>query len=143
MARPAKHIEQALADNGCEIFARVVRACGFAARIDSGAYSVFAPTDVAFEAAPEAQLRSMLRGDKKMHDIVANHFALGKVTTRQLAGKRIRAAMFNGKSLVIDGKDGLHVDTANIVTPDIAAGASIIHTIDAILWLREPAVATR
>jgi len=136
-------IEDTLADNGCEVFARALRACGFAERIDSGAYSVFAPTDVAFESAPEGQLRSMLRGDKKMHPIVGNHFALGKVVSRQLTGKRIRAMMFNGKSLLIDGKTGLLVDTANLVTPDIPAGASIIHTIDAVLWLRDPAVASR
>jgi uncharacterized surface protein with fasciclin (FAS1) repeats len=59
----------------------------------------------------------------------------------RFAGKRIRAVMYSGGDCIIDGKDGLKVNGANLVTPDIISGACVIHGIDGVLWPREPAAA--
>ena len=107
-----------------------------------GPYTVFAPTNEAFEKFSTASMDALLHGDEALlRAVIGYHFASGKVMSASFNGRRIRAVMYAGGDLIIDGKDGLRVNRANLVKPDIIAGACVIHGIDAVLWPREPAAA--
>jgi uncharacterized surface protein with fasciclin (FAS1) repeats len=129
-------IEGAIEAAGFKSFASMLRVSPFAALLESGeAYTIFAPTDAAFSKLPKASQKDLLGADADiLRQVAGYHFAAGKVMTRQFAGKRIRAMTVGGEALVIDGKTGLRVNTANLVQPDIIAGACVIHGIDGVLW---------
>lgn len=132
-------VENAIEAAGFSAFARLLRAGPFAELLESGGpYTIFAPTDAAFEKFPNDDMD----GDTALSRAVAGyHFAPGKVMSQRFLGKRIRAVMHSGGSFIIDGRAGLRADTANIVQPDIIAGACVIHGIDGVLWPREPVAA--
>ncbi|HVY86059.1 MAG TPA: fasciclin domain-containing protein [Caulobacterales bacterium] len=136
-------IHEALSGAGFNAFTRMLKASPFGAQLENGGpFTIFAPTDEAFDKFPVASLDRLIDGKPDLLTAVAGyHFAVGKVLSKRFAGARIRAVTYGGQSLIIDGKSGLRVNTANLVRPDIIAGACVIHGIDSVLWPREPAVA--
>lgn len=132
-------IEAALDGADFRVFAAALRNSGFAAAINRGGpYTLFAPNDAAFAKFPQGSLDHLLMDDEaQFRAVVGLHFAAGKVLSARFSGKRIRAATYSGDSVVIDGKNGLRVNGARLTTPDIEAGACVIHGIDAVLWPRE------
>lgn len=99
-----------------------------------GPFTVFAPTEAAFDTFSRAELERLQSGDKKrLRALLGYHFAPGKVLSVRFAGKRIRAVMHTGGDTIIDGRDGLHVNSAQLVEPDLVAANGIIHGIDAVL----------
>lgn len=100
-----------------------------------GPFTVFAPTDAAFAALPAGVLENLLLPENKdqLTAVLTYHVVPGAVTAEQLTGQRLDVATINGASLPIDGRDGVKVKTANIVTPDIMATNGVIHAIDQVL----------
>lgn len=138
-------IESAAEQAGFRVFASVLRASPYRTLFDTGRpYTIFAPADSAFQKFSQASLDQLLGGDGEvMRTVLGYHFAPGKVMAARFNNKRIRATMHAGGDVIIDGKNGLHVNGARLTEPDIAAGQSVIHGIDAVLWPREPAAAAR
>jgi uncharacterized surface protein with fasciclin (FAS1) repeats len=134
-------IEQAVEAAGFRTFADALRESAYGEVLNSGApYTVFAPTDAAFGKFSSASLDRLMHGDKALlRAVVGYHFASGKVMSSQLKGKRIRAVMYAGGDLIIDGRGGMRVNTAKMTKPDMVAGACVIHGIDSVLWPKEPA----
>jgi uncharacterized surface protein with fasciclin (FAS1) repeats len=136
-------IEDAVEAAGFGVFANALRESPYGEVLDSGGdYTVFAPTDAAFEKFSGAALDRLLHGEEKLlRTVLGYHFASGKVMSASFKGKRIRAVMYAGGDLIIDGKNGLKVNGANLVKPDVVAGGCVVHGIDGVLWPREPAAA--
>ncbi|MBL8537290.1 MAG: fasciclin domain-containing protein [Hyphomonadaceae bacterium] len=135
-------IENAIKGAGFTAFAEALRASPYGAVLDGGgAYTLFAPTDEAFQKFSTVSMDVLLRGDEALlRTVIGYHFAAGRVMSASFKGRRIRAVMYAGGDLIIDGKDGLRVNRANLVKPDVIADACVIHGIDGVLWPREPAV---
>jgi uncharacterized surface protein with fasciclin (FAS1) repeats len=136
-------IEQAVEEAGFSAFAEALRESPYAEVLDSGGpYTVFAPTDAAFGKFSSESLDRLMHGDEALlRAVIGYHFASGRVMSSQLKGKRIRAVMYAGGDLIIDGRDGLRVNRANVTKTDIVAGECVIHGIDTVLWPKEPAAA--
>jgi uncharacterized surface protein with fasciclin (FAS1) repeats len=134
-------IEDAIEQGGFRAFASALRESPYGEVLDSGGdYTVFAPTDEAFEKFSTASLDRLLHGDEALlRAVIGYHFASGKVMSSSFRGRRIRAVMYAGGDLIIDGKNGLHVNRAKLVKPDLIAGACVVHGIDGVLWPQEPA----
>lgn len=100
-----------------------------------GPFTVFAPTDAAFQALPKGTVESLLKpGNKnKLKDILTFHVVSGKVS----AGDALNAASakaLNDGGLNFGVKNGvLNVNGVKIVKTDIAADNGVIHVIDAVL----------
>lgn len=138
-------IERAIEAAGFTSFARVLQASPYGALLESGGpYTIFAPIDEAFSKFPHATIEDMIAdGGNLLRSVAAYHFAAGKVMAKRFAGTRIRAVTYGGQPLVIDGRNGLRVNTAKLVKPDLIVGACVVHGVDSVLWPREPAVAVR
>lgn len=104
---------------------------------------MFAPSDAAFEKkfSPVALDKFLRRDPALLHIVLGYHIAAGKVAAARFADKRIRAIMQCGGDVVINGRDGLRVNTARVMKPDLLAGNGVVHGIDALLWPAEAAVA--
>jgi transforming growth factor-beta-induced protein len=102
----------------------------------AGPFTVFAPTDAAFDKVPKAILDTVLADKKRLVDILTYHVIAGKVTAAdvvKLDGKTAKTV--NGAELKINVKDGKVIlnDTVMVTTTDIMATNGVIHVIDAVL----------
>lgn len=128
---------------GYDAFASLVEASGYDEVLDGGRFTLFAPTNAAFDSFAHAALAKLLKGDgERLRRVTGYHFVAGKVLASRLQGKRYRAVMYCGADLIIDGKSGLRINNANITEPDIIAGGSVIHGIDGVLWPRQASAKT-
>lgn len=127
---------------GFHTFASALRASDHAKRLEgAGPFTVFAPTEAAFKLFGERALESLLQDRELLNQVMGYHFATGRVALSRLEGKRIRAVMHAGGDVIINGKGGVRVNSANLVRPDLNAGNGVVHGVDAVLWPRELAAA--
>lgn len=102
---------------------------------NAGPFTVFAPTNAAFDKIPKETLNALMKDDKKaeLQDILQYHVSVGVYKTELLQdGQVINQA--NSKDITISKKDGKLIvnGTANIIA-SIPAANGIIHVIDAVL----------
>ncbi|MEM9435381.1 MAG: fasciclin domain-containing protein [Pseudomonadota bacterium] len=124
---------------GNDDFSTLVAAVTAAGLVDTlksdGPFTVFAPTNAAFDALPDGTVASLLEPENKdqLVKILTYHVVPGAVTSDQLAGQRLSVATVQGQNVHIDGRDGVTVDGANVVTADIIASNGVIHVIDSVI----------
>lgn len=126
---------------GFHIFASALRESSHSSNLEgAGPFTVFAPSDAAFQKFSKAALEKLLHGDRALLDMVLGyHIAAGRVASVRFAGKRIRAVMQAGGDVIIDGRSGLRVNSARLVKRDLGARNGVVHGIDGVLWPRESA----
>lgn len=120
-----------------------VTAAGYAELFDNCAedaplYTVFAPTDAAFEALPEGTLTTLLAepGLVTLKNILQYHVLTTEVdaaAAKDAAGTSVTA--LNGDMIAVSVvDDGVVLNgTVNVVVADLQACNGIIHVIDAVL----------
>jgi len=102
---------------------------------NAGPFTVFAPTNAAFDKLPAGTVEDLLKPEKKdaLIDILQHHVYVGVLKAEQLQdgqslgmvdGKNITIKIVNGKPL-INGK-------ANIIA-SVPASNGIVHVIDEVL----------
>jgi len=102
-----------------------------------GPFTVFAPTNDAFEKLPDGTLEELLKAENKdkLTDILLYHVAKGKFDAKEVSnmdGKQITLA--NGKTANISVKDGeVFINDSKVIITDIMAKNGIIHVIDTVL----------
>jgi uncharacterized surface protein with fasciclin (FAS1) repeats len=97
-----------------------------------GPFTVFAPTDKAFDKLPRGTVESLLKDKGKLTEILTYHVVPGEVTSSQV--KKMKSARtVQGKKLKIRHFWNTKVNNAKIVNPDIHASNGIIHVIDNVL----------
>lgn len=121
---------------GYHIFAAALRTSRHSALLEHpGAYTVFAPTDAAFEKFPATTLDRLLNRDPELlHTVLGYHLAAGRVETARFTDKRIRAVMQSGGDVIIEGRNALRVNGANVIKRDLRADNGVVHGIDGVLW---------
>jgi uncharacterized surface protein with fasciclin (FAS1) repeats len=101
---------------------------------EKGPYTVFAPTDEAFEALPKGTVEDLLKPEnkEKLGKILAYHVLSGKVMAADV--KTMKAKSANGADLNVKVDDGkVTVNDAKVVKADVAASNGVIHVIDKVL----------
>ena len=106
-----------------------------------GPFTVFAPTDEAFDALPEGTLNELLadpEGD--LAEILKYHVVSGEVPAADIAmmdGQTIETVQGGTLTVEVDGDKVALVDAAgnrvNVVTTDVEADNGVIHVIDGVL----------
>jgi uncharacterized surface protein with fasciclin (FAS1) repeats len=100
-----------------------------------GPFTVFAPTDDAFNKLPAGTLDSLLKPEnkEKLRAILLYHVVAGTVTAKQVM-KMSTAKTLNGQSVTISVHDGsVMVNNAKVVKADVMASNGVIHVIDTVL----------
>ena len=114
-----------------------VKAAGLVETLSGkGPFTVFAPTNAAFEKLPKGTLESLLKPENKgkLAAILTYHVVAGKVLAAD-AVKLDKAKTVNGAEFTIAVKDGnvLLNNTAKVVKTDIQGVNGVIHVIDSVI----------
>ena len=93
---------------------------------------MFAPTDEAFAAIPQADLEALLADKEALTAVLTYHVVPGKVMAADVVNLD-SATTVQGGTITIDTSDGVKVDGANVVQTDIVTSNGVIHVIDAVI----------
>ena len=100
-----------------------------------GPFTVFAPTNAAFEKLPEGTVEELLQPENRdqLAAVLTYHVVPGVVTSDQLIGERLSATTVQGGDLHIDATgEAVHVNDARVTQADISASNGVIHRIDTV-----------
>jgi len=131
MLPETRNIVEVATESGFNTLVTAVGAAELAATLSDpdADFTVFAPTDAAFDALPAGTLDALLADPAALADILLYHTADGRIFSDEvLASDEI--ATLQGTPAPIDGAT---IDGANIVTTDIQATNGVIHIIDAVI----------
>jgi uncharacterized surface protein with fasciclin (FAS1) repeats len=103
-----------------------------------GPYTVFAPTDEAFEALPEGTLDALLEDKSALIDVLLYHIVPGAVMAADVVTLD-EARTFHGENVAItvNGEDVM-INESQVIIPDIEGSNGVIHVIDAVLIPQGP-----
>jgi transforming growth factor-beta-induced protein len=106
-----------------------------------GPFTVFAPTNSAFEALGADTIASVLADKELLTSILTYHVVAGKVMAADVVGLT-SATTVQGTDISISVKDGMVYlnDTIQVVTTDIEASNGVIHVIDGVLMPAQESV---
>lgn len=135
-------VDTAVAAGDFETLVTAVQAAGLEETLrGEGPYTVFAPTDDAFEALPEGTLDTLLaepEGD--LADILTYHVVEGEVPAADVAGlDGEEVTTVNGATFTVGVADDAVTLTdaagneVNVTMTDVEASNGVIHVIDAVL----------
>ena len=97
-----------------------------------GPYTVFAPNDEAFSKISADIFENLLSDTEKLTEILTYHIMSNKMMSKEFI-KIKNAKTVNGKDVKINLKNGVKIDNATVVEPDIQCSNGVIHVIDKVL----------
>lgn len=99
-----------------------------------GPYTVFAPTNQAFEALG-GTLDTLLepKNQEELAEILTYHVVPGELTSSELSdGQMLETVQGDSLEVKIDGEE-VTVNGATVVSPDVEASNGVVHVIDEVL----------
>ena len=104
-----------------------------------GPFTVFAPTDDAFDSLPGGTLETLLKPEnrQKLLDILKYHVVSGRVYADQAAEAGQATTLLGNLVETSVSAEGLRVNDSRVVKGDLETANGVIHVIDAVL-LPEP-----
>jgi uncharacterized surface protein with fasciclin (FAS1) repeats len=98
-----------------------------------GPFTVFAPTDRAFDKVPDETLEALAEDKDKLRAVLLYHVLGEKVRSSKLV-KRDSVETLNGQSLHVRVDDGrVFVKNARVKIADIGAKNGVVHAINKVL----------
>lgn len=99
-----------------------------------GPFTVFAPTDAAFNALPKGTVDNLLKpaNKAKLTKILTYHVISGKIMSASLKTGNVPTVEKSSVKVTVKGKKVM-VDGANVTKADIQASNGVIHVIDKVL----------
>lgn len=132
-------VETAVAAGDFTTLAAAVEAAGLTETLQGeGPFTVFAPTDAAFEAALadlDMTAEELLADTEALASILTYHVVSGEVPASDvvaLDGQEVETVNGETVEISIDGETVM-VDGATVVQPDVFASNGVIHVIDSVL----------
>lgn len=119
-------------------FSTLAAALGAAGLIEAlkseGPFTVFAPTDDAFAKISPQALSELLQPEnkEKLTAILTYHVVPGRVTSHEVANMN-SATTLQGQTVKISKQDGVKINDAKVIAPDVEASNGLIHVIDSVL----------
>jgi uncharacterized surface protein with fasciclin (FAS1) repeats len=130
----ASIVETAVAAGDFKVLVAAVKAAGLVETLSGeGPFTVFAPTDEAFERLPDGTIEALLEDTEKLAAILTYHVVPGAVTASEVVGLE-SAETVNGQAVKIRTRgEKVFVDDAKVVTTDILCENGVIHVIDRVI----------
>ena len=124
--------------SGSEDFSTLVQAVEAAGLADtladsSASYTVFAPTNEAFNQLPEGTLDYLLQPENQevLQQVLSYHVIPEKITSDKISGGNVDS--LNGGLATAVTDMGVVINNASVVTPDIEASNGVIHAVNRVL----------
>ncbi|MEP7233082.1 MAG: fasciclin domain-containing protein [Ginsengibacter sp.] len=134
---PTKNIvENAAESSDHTTLVAAVKAADLAGTLSgTGPFTVFAPTNEAFNKLPAGTVDNLLKPDMKkdLTKILTYHVVSGKLMASDLTdGQKLKTV--EGEELMVTVKDGkVMINGANVTIADVVSSNGVTHVIDAIL----------
>ena len=122
-------------DGNFSTFLQAFEAAGLTRTVDGpGPYTVFAPTDEAFEQVPDAMMEGLFNDPRgALAEIALYHMVPGRYTVSDLAANTTVATV-QGSPASVDASGGeVAVGGAAVIRADIPAANGIVHVIDGVM----------
>jgi uncharacterized surface protein with fasciclin (FAS1) repeats len=120
-------LEKLTSNSQTSQFAQALKDAGIHERLnESGPFTVFAPTNTAFD--------ELSVGQKSDSNLLLNHILTGMATERNLRAMSDITCL-SGRTITIQNKNGnnLSVESNRIISSNIKASNGVIHIIDGVI----------
>jgi len=99
-----------------------------------GPFTVFAPTNEAFDALPEGTLDMLLKPENKdkLVAVLTYHVVSGKVMSSDLKNG-MKPKTVQGDKVKVDLSNGAMINDAKVVSADIQASNGVVHVINKVI----------
>ncbi|MGJ8678072.1 MAG: fasciclin domain-containing protein [Akkermansiaceae bacterium] len=128
-------VEIAAADENFSTLVAAVKAAGLAEALSGdGSFTVFAPTNEAFEKLPAGTVEELLKPENKdkLASILKYHVVSGKVMAADV--KPMKVMTLQETEFEVTVKEGaVMVDGAKVIKTDIVGKNGVIHVIDSVI----------
>ncbi|GAA5077304.1 fasciclin domain-containing protein [Lysobacter panacisoli] len=128
-------VDTAAADGSFKTFGKAIERAGMSDTLRGvGPFTVFAPTDAAFEKLPAGKLENLFKPENKQElvSLLNYHVVSGRKTVADI-GKWEAARTVNGQSAPITlANDKVSIDGAQVTSADISSSNGVIHGIDKV-----------
>ena len=126
-------IETATTAGSFKTLVAAVQAAGLGDTLSGpGPFTVFAPTDEAFAKLPAGTVQGLLKNIPKLTQILTFHVVPGKLMAADVV-KLTSAKTVQGQNLTIAAQNGVTINGANVITPNIETDNGVIHVIDQVI----------
>ena len=128
-------VELAAGTESLSTLVTAVKAAGLVETLSGdGPFTVFAPTNEAFEALPAGTLESLLKPENKakLVAVLTYHVVSGKVKSTDLKDG-MEAATVQGEKIEADLSYGVKINDAKVTAADVMATNGVVHIIDKVI----------
>jgi len=99
-----------------------------------GPFTVFAPTDAAFDALPDGLLDDLLADPSgALTDILQYHVVGATAMSGDLSNGQMLTTLQGQDVTVTINDDGIFINDAEVIIADLLAGNGVVHVIDAVI----------
>ncbi len=98
-----------------------------------GPFTVFAPTDDAFDAIPEDVLEAIVADQSLLTSILTYHAVGAKALSTDLSNGQEITTLNGAKVKITINNDGVFINNAKVTVADVVADNGVVHVIDAVL----------
>jgi uncharacterized surface protein with fasciclin (FAS1) repeats len=128
-------LEVAAANGNFTTLVAAVKAAGLEDTLNSGLYTVFAPTDAAFAALPAGTVESLLLPENRdqLVKLLTTHVVAGKVTAAMLPDNPSVESLSGEVLMPMVSDAGVTINDSQVLQADVAASNGVIHVIDSVL----------
>lgn len=132
---PKTIVETAVADGRFNTLVSAVQAANLVGTLNgAGPFTVFAPTDNAFNNLPPGTVATLLKEPEgQLKQILLYHVISGSYNTDQLVQMKTVATVQGGTLSFTEVNGTVMVNDAKIIIPDIKASNGMVQVIDAVL----------
>jgi uncharacterized surface protein with fasciclin (FAS1) repeats len=128
-------VDTAAANGSFKTFGKAIERAGMSDTLRGvGPFTVFAPTDAAFDKLPAGKLENLFKPENKeeLVSILNYHVVSGRKTMADI-GKSEAAKTVNGQLAPIKmTNDRVSIDGARVTSADIGSSNGVIHGIDKV-----------
>lgn len=128
-------VELAVGTESLSTLVAAVKAGGLVETLSgTGPFTVFAPTNDAFNNLPEGTLEMLLKPENKdkLVAVLTYHVVSGTVKSGDLKDK-MKASTVQGEEISVDLSSGVKINAANVAAADIMASNGVVHVIDQVI----------
>ncbi|GAB5492503.1 MAG: hypothetical protein Phog2KO_27180 [Phototrophicaceae bacterium] len=134
MAQDGTIVDVATGNEDFSTLVSLVEAAGLADTLNGeGPYTVFAPSNAAFEAVPQAVLDYLVANPDLLTAVLTYHVVDGNVMSADLSEGEIATLDMGNTVDVFVRESGVSINNARVVTADIEASNGVIHAVDTLL----------
>ena len=105
-----------------------------------GPFTLFAPTDAAFNLLPAGSVTSLLNDIPQLTDILKHHVVADSVMSTMLTNGQTVTTLLGTDVTVTINANGVFIDNAKVTVADLVADNGVVHVIDAVLLSNSTAV---